>query len=407
VKNDIIPPRRDSRPPLTSVPPAPYVTPGIEAAEPMPATHQAIELPKLEGEAGTTPPRRPSWRRRIMLIVGGILLLGVGGVLAGITWYTLQLRPLSNDPKATHVRLSIESGTGADAIGSVLADKHLVRDAKAFSVYVRLHHLRGQFQAGTYSLSPSLSTPEIVNHLISGKTDQISITFLPGATLAENRQALIKSGYSQGEVDEAFSRSYNQSNPLLFVGKPAAATLEGYIYGDTYEFASDATVDQILNRTFQEFNGKITPDLIEGFKQRGLTLYQGIVLASIIQREVSSPHPNEATQDQKQVAQIFYARLSRGMPLGSDVTAYYGADQIGVPRSVAVDTPYNTRIHTGLPPGPIATPGLGALIAAAHPASGDYLYFLSGDDNITYYAKTNEEHIANIRNHCQVKCALP
>jgi UPF0755 protein len=76
-------------------------------------------------------------------------------------------------------------------------------------------------------------------------------------------------------------------------------------------------------------------------------------------------------------------------------------------RSVATDTPYNTRIHKGLPPGPVATPGLTALQAVAHPAAGDYLYFLSGDDDKTYFAKTDEEHQANITNHCQVKCATP
>jgi UPF0755 protein len=129
-------------------------------------------------------------------------------------------------------------------------------------------------------------------------------------------------------------------------------------------------------------------------------LYQAITLASIVQRE----EPDATSQ--KQVAQVFYLRLAKDMPLGSDVTAYYGADQIGAERAVTVDTPYNTRIHTGLPPGPIATPGLTALQAVAAPASGDYLYFLSGDDDVTYFAHTDEEHEANIKAHCQIKCAI-
>jgi UPF0755 protein len=122
---------------------------------------------------------------------------------------------------------------------------------------------------------------------------------------------------------------------------------------------------------------------------------------------VSAVNTSVASEDQKQVAQVFYTRLEQNMPLGSDVTAYYGADQMGAERTVAVDTPYNTRIHSGLTPGPIAVPSIGALAAVASPAPGDYIYFLSGDDDVTYFAHTEEEHQANIRNHCTVKCAIP
>jgi len=130
-------------------------------------------------------------------------------------------------------------------------------------------------------------------------------------------------------------------------------------------------------------------------------LYQGITLASIIQREVSG------TKDQSQVAQVFYSRLAQGTPLGSDVTYQYAAKKLGVTPSPSLDSPYNTRKYAGLPPGPIATPGLSALQAVATPAPGDYLYFLSGDDNVTYFARTDAEHEANIQNHCHKKCLLP
>ena len=237
-----------------------------------------------------------------------------------------------------------------------------------------------------------------MDHLISGKVDNFNITFLPGATLAENRAALIKAGYSQTEVDAALKKTYNGP---LFASKPATASLEGYIYGETYNIDSSATVEQVLEKTFDEYYAAITKNnLVEGFKKQGLTLYQGIIMASIIQREVPTP------ADQRQVAQIFLKRYREGMKLGSDITAYYGADKIGTERSVAVDTPYNTRIHAGLPPGPIATPGLTALQAVANPAPGDYLFFLSGDDDVTYYARTDAEHEANIRDHCQIKCAM-
>jgi UPF0755 protein len=243
-----------------------------------------------------------------------------------------------------------------------------------------------------------MPTPEIIGHLTSGKTDQVSITFLPGATLAENRQVLLKAGYPQAEVDAALNKRYD--DVTLFAGKPAGSNLEGYIYGETYQFDSSATVEQILRRTFKEYEDIIQAHhLQEGFAQQGLTLYQGITLASIIQREVAH------TTDQKQVAQVFYTRLHTNMPLGSDVTYQYAAKQLGVAPTPDLDSPYNTRKNPGLPPGPIAVPGLSALEAVAAPAAGDYVYFLSGDDEVTYFARTNAEHEANIKNHCQIKCA--
>ena len=93
------------------------------------------------------------------------------------------------------------------------------------------------------------------------------------------------------------------------------------------------------------------------------------------------------------------------MQLGSDVTYQYIADRDGLVRDPTMETLYNTRIHTGLTPGPISAPGLSALIAASEPANGDYIYFLSGDDDVTYFAHTNAEHEANIINHCRVKCS--
>lgn len=106
-----------------------------------------------------------------------------------------------------------------------------------------------------------------------------------------------------------------------------------------------------------------------------------------------------------QVAQVFLKRLRSGMPLGSDVTAYYGADKIGAKRAVTVDTPYNTRIHAGLPPGPVGAPGLAALKAVAYPATGEYLYFLSGDDGTTHFALDDAGHEAN-KVHCKKLCAM-
>jgi UPF0755 protein len=123
-----------------------------------------------------------------------------------------------------------------------------------------------------------------------------------------------------------------------------------------------------------------------------------VILASIVEKEVSS------SADRQKAAQVFLKRLRMSMMLGSDVTAYYGADEAGLPHTVDSDTPYNTRLHGGLPPGPIGNTSKSSLQAVADPATTDYLYFVAGDDGVTYYSKSLDEHNANVKAHCQKNC---
>ncbi len=419
--NDILPPQRSNRP----VPPRPSSTSLAPAKRPsrdktIPLDHR-VEAPepelKLEA-AATPPPTTPSpsapkkgwsWRRWSLLALGIVLLLSLITAIGGYMWYQSALAPVSSDKNADRVRLTIETGSTPSQIGDLLMDKKLIRSKQAFDFYTRLTGTQNNLQAGAYRLSPAESTPDIVKHLVSGNVDEITITFYPGATLEDNTDRadskkvdvttiLRRAGYSDAEIATGLKKSYNHP---VFSGKPTSADLEGYVYGETYNFATSATVEDILTRTFDELYKVVQDNKLEAaYKAQGLTLYEGITLASIIQREVP------AADDQKQVAQVFLKRYREGTVLGSDITAYYGADKLGVARTVAVDTPYNTRLHAGLPPTPIAAPGLSALLAVANPAEGDYLYFLSGDDEVTYFARTNEQHEANIKAHCAVKCAV-
>jgi UPF0755 protein len=393
--NDILPPKR----PLSQDKRAANTPPRVDISP-----QKALDAP--EPEVLLEPPQTPllldkprkSAKKIVLWCFGVLIVLIVAFAATAYAWYVMALAPV-NSQNSEKTRVEIVEGSSPSDIGDLLEEKQLIKSSFAFDLYTRLSGTRSQLQAGTYSLMQSESTEQIVRHLVSGNVDEFSITFLPGATLADNRKGLIKAGYSEAEVDAALKKTYDHP---LFASKPSTADLEGYVYGETYSFSADATVEEVLVRTFDEFYAKIQAnDLIAGFEKQGLNLYEGITLASIIQREVPE------AGDQKQVAQVFFKRLKMDMQLGSDVTAYYGADKIGVSRSVGVDTPYNTRIHKGLPPGPIGTPGLTALQAVAAPASGNYVYFLSGDDEVTYFAVTNDEHEENIKNHCQVKCSIP
>ena len=353
-------------------------------------------------------------KRRIWLLALSIIVAILGLSALGATiWYKQMISPFDVRAQQT-VRINIKEGMGSSDIAKILEDRNAIKNSLAFSIYTRLHNSGGKFKAGVYSVKPSQSVSEIVGHLTSGKSDEVAITFYPGASLdkkinnsdgREVESVLLKAGFSKEQIKKAFAAKYSSS---IFAGKPDNASLEGYIYGETFYISLDETVDQVLKRSINQFEKIVKKyNLEEKFKSRGLTLYQGITLASIIQREsIGCGSGAETCEDQRKIASVFYNRLKANMELGSDVTYQYIADKNGLERSPSLKSPYNTRIQKGLPPGPIATPSLSALDAAANPADSSYLYFLSGDDDVTYFAKTNEEHEANIKAHCQKKCQI-
>ena len=362
--------------------------------------HQPEETPIPQPIVNTTTGlslKNFSGRKKLIVFFGlGALLVLLLTIIVGASWYAVQLSPVDSK-KADLIKVTITSGSSPSKIGGLLKQKGIIRDTTAFSVYTRLSMTQNNLQAGTYRLSPSETTPEIVKHLTNGTVDAFKLTFLPGATLAQNKEVLMKAGYSSDEINAALIASYDSP---LFDGKPASSDLEGYIYGETYSFGSGAAVKDIFIEVFREYAQVVKDNnLTAKFKLRGLSLYQGITLASIVQRE-------SIKGDEPQIAQVFYSRLAMNMPLGSDVTYQYIADKTGLARDPNLNSPYNTRRFAGLPPGPIAVPGKSSLLATATPASGDYLFFLSGDDDITYYARTLSQHEANIAAHCKVKCSI-
>jgi UPF0755 protein len=397
--NDILPPKR----PLNSQS-VPRTTQRPMAMQSQQAPAQQPQVSPVGVSKPSSPVRpqpskkQPSRKKWLWWVIGGFLALLLVVAAASVVWYQTSLQPVSTQ-ETEKTPVQIAEGSSPSDIGQLLQNEGLIRSSLAFEIYVRLEGVRGQLQAGTYQLAASDSTQEIVAQLTSGNVDSLTVTFLPGATLAENRQVLFAAGFSETEVDSALGKTYDSP---LFTDKPTDSDLEGYIYGETYTFDIGVTVEEILERTFTEYWQVIEQnDIIAGFEAQGLNLFEGITLASIIQREDGD------AVNQTNVARVFLNRLELDMPLGSDVTYYYGAQKLGVEPSSDLESPYNTRLHTGLPPGPISNPGLSALEAVARPAENDYLYFISGDDNVLYMAMTNEEHEANVQQHCAVKCQLP
>lgn len=338
----------------------------------------------------------------IIRIIMAILVVIVSAIIGLVVFYNVQLMPVGGNAGDLK-KVIIAEGSTLDQIGKQLKKLSIIRSDIAFDVYVRLNDKNNVLQAGVYRLSPAESTQQIIKHLSDGSVDKFKITFLPGGTLADAVKVLEKADYSSQDISSGLDATYDSPNDIsLFAGRPTSADLEGYIYGQTYDFNTGVKVQDILQAVFDEFYAQIQANkLVESFASHGLNLYQGITLASIVQKEASG------SKYQAQVAQVFYLRLKQGMMLGSDVTYQYIADKTGVARDPNIDSPYNTRRYVGLPPGPIATPGLSALKSVANPADGDYLYFLAGDDGIVYFAHTLAEHESNITEHCKINCSTP
>lgn len=393
MKNDIVP-KRNVNLPDQSQQASTSVGPEDQPATPPQAVQHVASPPQLPSlDEPLEAPKQPKKSRLKWVIFGVILFLVV--FATGLAVF------LSSPPDASaseKVPVEVVSGMVPGQIAEALKQEGVIRSPLTFLIYTRLTGTQDTLQAGNYELSPADSLPQIVSQLQAGpEVDEIEVTFKPGATLAANKKELLSHGYSSEEIDAAFKAEYDHP---LFATKPAEADLEGYLYGETHRFIRGTPVETILERFFDDYYNVITENnLVDLYRKQNLSLFEGIILASIIQRESGG-------DDKAGIAQVFLKRFSSGMELGSDVTYQYIADKEGNPRDINYDSPYNTRRYTGLPPGPIATPGVDALIAVGNPAAGDYLYFLSGDDNITYFARTLDEHEANIRDHCQKKCTI-
>jgi len=343
-------------------------------------------------------PKRRRWPRRLFVVFLAVLLILTVATVLVRRAYDHDLQAVNTSQQTQSV--VIKSGANLDAIAKMLKDQHLIRSVWAFKLYVSTKQVRSDLEAGTYSLAPSQSVSEIVSVLTHGKVATSLVTILPGQRIDQIRTKLITDGFSTADVDAALSPvQYISAYPKLFADFPSGATLEGYLYPDSFQKASGTQASTIIKESLAEMQDHVTSDIIAGFKNQGYNVFQGIMLASIVNQEVSSQ------SDRNQVAQVLISRLKQNIPLGSDVTARYGAVIAGKPSSVLYDSAYNTRMHAGLPPGPISNVNASALTAVAHPANTAWLYFVSGDNGTTYFSQTLQEHDQQTQQYCHQLCA--
>lgn len=338
--------------------------------------------------------RTPTIRRRWISLVIIIVLMIVGyGVH---TWYDRNLAPVSDSLQMT--TFTVASGESLNRIAADLKQDDLIRNSAAFKFYVRLRGSYAKIQAGTYTLRPSMSAPQIVSKFTKGDVSKSDVTIYPGKTIQDIRQIFKQVGYSDSELDTAFDASTYSGEPVLSY-LPSGASLEGFLYPDTFQKTATTSAQAIIRQSLEEMQSHLTADVIAGFRNQGLSVFQGVTLASIVNQESGDPSA------QPTIAQVFLSRLKQGMPLQSNVTADYASDMAGVARTVTIDSPYNTYLHPGLPPGPIGNVTDSALKAVAHPSATNYLYFIAGDDKTIHFSVTEAQHEQAIKQYCHNLCA--
>lgn len=330
-------------------------------------------------------------RKRFFKIFVSLLIIGVIGAGISVVWardyYNRNLQPVSN--KQSLVEVTIEPGSTLKDVSQLLYTKDLIKNKRIFEQYVRNNGASEDIQAGTYELSPSYSVSEIVSILTQGKIVSKLVTILPRARIDQIQTMLTNAGFSETEAKDALNPDNYKNHPALS-DKPKSANLEGYLYPESFERTSSTTAKQIVSDSLDEMQKRLTPEVQQAFNAQGLSTYQAIILASIVENEVSKP------EERNQVAQVFIKRLKMEMKLQSNATDNLPPE-------------YDTYSIDGLPPGPISNVTESSLQAVAYPAQTDFVFFVTGSDCVTRFSKTVAEHdalkaqfgIATAQNNCR------
>ena len=316
------------------------------------------------------------------------VLLGLS-LAAAVYTYSFLHKPITPERP---VQVEIVQGIGAWEIAKTLQKKGVISNSFTFMCIAVLTGKAKRLQAGSYVFEGNHVPLDIMDVLFRGKTLKYRITIPEGYTIYQIGDAVSKAKLLTRD-DFIVSAKSRYATDFFAISGPS---MEGFLFPDTYYLAPNMTPLEIMAKMFGRFRAVYTPAMEKRAKELGMSRLQVITLASLIEKEAS------ARLDKPLISSVFHNRMARGMRLQSDPTAVYnieGFSGIIGPDDLLRESPYNTYLHKGLPPGPICNPGLDSIKAALWPASTDYLYFVSKGDGTHSFSSSLKEHNRAISNN--------
>ncbi len=304
-------------------------------------------------------------------------------------------------PQSQGGSLAIVEGENATTLASRLASEGWVSDAAVFRTYLRFTGGDRRLHPGLYAMPPNLTSRALADLLVSGSSRQIDLTVFPGWRVEQMASALEEHGLPIAPADFIAASQRRPGNLALYLAIPAQSGLEGFLLPGHYLVEQSANADLLVYQLAGAFERAVTDDLRRALEARGLSLFESVTLASIIEREAIE------TDEMPLIASVFLNRLDSGMQLEADPTVQYalGYDS---PQStwwrspldsidLQIDSPFNTYLYGGLPPGPICNPSLDALMAVAYAPETSFYFFRAACDNSGrhVFAETYDQHLAN------------
>jgi UPF0755 protein len=350
-----------------------------------------------------TPSRRRHGRGLVIAFAVVAVLAVVAVVGGGLVLYG---RTQLEAPAAAHgdaVTVAVKSGESVDQLASDLERRGLVRSSFWFTWFARFKGLSSNLQAGNFKLDDGMGASAIIARLSAAPEVALHRLVLPeGETAQQMSQVVEKAGLgitAQQYMAEVNGGSFD--SPVLS-GRPAGASLEGFLFPDTYEVPDGTTAHQLVQMQLDDLS-KRGGTLLQS-PPHGLSAYQLMVLASVVEREA------RFDDDRAQVASVMYNRLDKNMDLQVDASVLYGLHVFGrapTADELKINTPYNTYLHAGLPPTPIASAGLASLQGSAHPATTQFLFYVSDACGHNHYSITVAQHDQQAAKYLNSPCPSP
>ncbi|MBM3294397.1 MAG: endolytic transglycosylase MltG [Candidatus Aminicenantes bacterium] len=312
-------------------------------------------------------------------------------ILSGAVWLHLESRGPRPPAGAEPAVFEIERGRSVRAVAAGLRSRGLIRKAAPFLLLYRMFYPSRSLKAGEYEIPAGASAREILEVFIAGKTRLYPLTVPEGLTGEETAEVFA----AAFDGREAFLRAFAATDAVALLD-PKADDLEGYLFPETYHFSKGVSAAEAVERMTDQFKAVFGTGWRRRAAALGLSVRQAVALASLIEKETARP------EEKPLVSAVFHNRLRLGMKLDCDPTVIFALKKLGPwsgrlrLKDLKLDSPYNTYLYPGLPPGPICSPGRGSLEAALYPAEADYLFFVSKNDGTHVFSRTLREHSAAV-----------